>query len=72
MNIEGDKIFKLLLTDPKHADRAVDIGNTNVLDNYNYFYQQVDQTSLSVVDLIQVISRLEVMGVNLSSPDDDA
>ncbi|MDK6293884.1 DUF262 domain-containing protein [Aerococcus urinae] len=72
LNIEDDKIFKLLLTDPKHADRAVDIGNTNVLDNYNYFYQQVDQTSLSVVDLIQVISRLEVMVVNLSSPDDDA
>ncbi|MCY3024933.1 DUF262 domain-containing protein [Aerococcus loyolae] len=72
LNIEDDKIYKVLLTDPKHAERAVDVGNTNVLDNYNYFYQQVDQTSLSIVDLIQVISRLEVMGVNLSSPDDDA
>ncbi|CAM4344337.1 DUF262 domain-containing protein [Lacicoccus alkaliphilus] len=58
--------YKRLYSDPR-----THIQTSNITINYDYFYQQLGTLHLTLEELFQSINKLQVMVVNLNSPDDD-
>lgn len=58
--------YKKLYSDPK-----THIQTSNITVNYNYFYQQLEELDITLEELFESINKLQVMVVNLNSPDDD-
>src|SRR5690625_818913 len=58
--------YKRLYDDPR-----THIQTSNITINYNYFYQQLGDLDLTLEELFQSINKLQVMVVNLNSPDDN-
>lgn len=58
--------YKKLYDDPR-----AHIQTSNITMNYNYFYEQLDNIDISLDELFESINKLQVMVVNLNSPDDD-
>lgn len=58
--------YKKLFGDPKMFDR-----NSNITRNYLYFRDYYEEKMVNPQNLIHAFQRLEVMIVNLNSPDDD-
>lgn len=58
--------YKRLYSDPRPH-----IQTSNITINYNYFYQQLETLDLTLEELLKSINKLQVMVVNLNSPDDD-
>src|SRR5699024_10891581 len=47
------------------------IQTSNITMNYNYFYNRLSEIDISLDELFESINKLQVMVVNLNSPDDD-
>lgn len=60
------KAYKKLFTDEKYF-----VKNSNITTNYEYFYSELEKNSLDLDKLMNSIEKLQVMVVNLNSPDDD-
>lgn len=58
--------YKKLYDDPR-----VHIQTSNITMNYNYFYERLKDINISLDELFESINKLQVMVVNLNSPDDD-
>ncbi|MGM0214193.1 DUF262 domain-containing protein [Enterococcus sp. AZ109] len=60
------KAYKKLFKDEKFF-----IKNSNITANYEYFYSQLEKISIDLDMLMNSIEKLQVMVVNLNSPEDD-
>ena len=58
--------YKKLYDDPR-----VHIQASNITMNYNYFYERLENINISLDELFESINKLQVMVVNLNSPNDD-
>ncbi|HLQ98335.1 MAG TPA: DUF262 domain-containing protein [Candidatus Dormibacteraeota bacterium] len=58
--------YKKLYDDPR-----VHIQTSNITMNYNYFYERLESIDISLDELFESINKLQVMVVNLNSPNDD-
>lgn len=47
------------------------IMSSNMTVNYLYFYNRIQEKNISVDELFSAIQKLEIMQVNLDSPEDD-
>lgn len=54
-----------------YGDSRVHIQTSNITMNYNYFYNRLSDIDISLDELFESINKLQVMVVNLNSPDDD-
>src|SRR5699024_9851025 len=57
--------YKKLYDDPR-----VHIQASNITMNYNYFYERLENINLNLDELFESINKLQVMVVNLNSPND--
>ena len=75
---ENDK-YKIFLT---QTDRDIliklidnvpidETTNSNILKNYNYFYQQIARKEISVSQIYQGIGKLQIVNITLESGKDD-
>lgn len=53
------------------GDEKFFIKNSNITLNYEYFYHELNSLSITLDQLMHSIQKLQVMVVNLNSPDDD-
>ncbi|WP_460151169.1 DUF262 domain-containing protein [Salinicoccus sesuvii] len=58
--------YKKLYGDPRVHNQT-----SNITINYNYFYQRLGEIDITLEELFESINKLQVMVVNLNSPDDD-
>ena len=58
--------YKRLFTDEKYF-----VKNSNITMNYEYFYAELEKNAFDLDMLMNSIEKLQVMVVNLNSPDDD-
>lgn len=58
--------YKKLYSDPR-----VHLQTSNITMNYNYFYNRLSELHISLDELFESINKLQVMVVNLNSPEDD-
>lgn len=58
--------YKKLYSDPR-----VHLQTSNITMNYNYFYNRLSEINISLDELFESINKLQVMVVNLNSPNDD-
>ncbi|EOH95251.1 DUF262 domain-containing protein [Enterococcus pallens] len=58
--------YKKLFKDEKYF-----IKNSNITANYEYFYSELERISIDLDILMSSIEKLQVMVVNLNSPEDD-
>ncbi|MGL9730585.1 DUF262 domain-containing protein [Enterococcus sp. DIV0756] len=58
--------YKKLFTEEKYF-----VKNSNITTNYEYFYTELEKNSFDLDMLMNSIDKLQVMVVNLNSPDDD-
>ncbi|WP_271397613.1 DUF262 domain-containing protein [Salinicoccus roseus] len=54
-----------------YSDSRTHIQTSNITVNYNYFYQKLEALDITLEELFESINKLQVMVVNLNSPDDD-
>lgn len=54
-----------------YSDSRTHIQTSNITMNYNYFYNRLSELNISLDELFESINKLQVMVVNLNSPDDD-
>lgn len=54
-----------------YSDSRTHIQTSNITMNYNYFYTRLSELNISLDELFESINKLQVMVVNLNSPDDD-
>ncbi|PZL74241.1 DUF262 domain-containing protein [Enterococcus plantarum] len=47
------------------------IPASNITINYQYFYDRIQKEEISIDELFQSVQKLEIMVINLNSPDDD-
>lgn len=50
---------------------SIHIEDSNITINYNYFYNSLSRMKISIDALLESINKLQIMVVNLNSPDDD-
>lgn len=65
-NPKDFEAYKKLFDKPKYY-----IESSNITRNYHYFYDQLEHFPISISDLLDAYRKLEVMIVNLNSPEDD-
>ncbi|WP_088810343.1 MULTISPECIES: DUF262 domain-containing protein [unclassified Listeria] len=53
------------------GDEKFFVKHSNLTINYEYFYHELEKESISLDELMNAIEKLQVMIVNLNSPDDD-
>lgn len=54
-----------------YGDPRTHIQTSNITLNYNYFYNRLENLDISLDELFESINKLQVMVVNLNSPEDD-
>ncbi|MCH5461953.1 DUF262 domain-containing protein [Lactobacillus sp. LC28-10] len=59
--------YYALFSSPKNY-----VQGSNITNNYQFFYDELDHLKIPIDDLMRSISGLQIMVVNLNSPDDDA
>lgn len=53
------------------GDKKFYVENSNITQNYNYFYLYLDKLSISLEQLMESLEKLQLMVVNLNSENDD-